>query len=165
MSNTKFSLDINIAKNFPYDKYTKDFIFIVDGEEFPTSRFVADLLSPFILQRHSTEESFNTFIINTDRDKKDHNISFNSILSLFDFKEKLLTSSEIEYFIDIFSSLGNEKLYEEVCPILRGEITISNVFERISHKKTFLNKYKNRSCEKLNENNFLKNELYFISES
>lgn len=34
--------------NVPFQKYEKDFTFVVNGEEFKTNRFISDLLSPVL---------------------------------------------------------------------------------------------------------------------
>lgn len=40
----------------PFDKYEKDFRFIINVKENKTSRFVADLLSPFVREYLLYEE-------------------------------------------------------------------------------------------------------------
>ena len=49
----------------PLYSYQKDFTFIVNGEEFKTSRIFSDLISSKISQMHSNDPTFDTFYINT----------------------------------------------------------------------------------------------------
>ena len=62
----EFSLSSSNFTDLPFDKYAKDFIFVVNGKRYETSRFVADILSPQIRKYHFYDESHDTFIINLD---------------------------------------------------------------------------------------------------
>ena len=66
MKNIDFSLNVECAKKLPYDLFKKNFTFIVDGQEYKTSRIIADLLSPKILKNHQTDTSIKVFTINTN---------------------------------------------------------------------------------------------------
>lgn len=61
----KVQLKISSIKNVPLQTYNDDFSFIVNGEEFKTSRLVSDLLSPKICQIHTNDPTFDHFIIDT----------------------------------------------------------------------------------------------------
>ena len=52
--------------NVPLHKYHKDFSFIINGVEFKTSYIIADMLSPVICRIHSTDPSFDKYIIMTN---------------------------------------------------------------------------------------------------
>ena len=78
--NLVFKLSIDSFNEIPFDKYEKNFTFIVNEKEYPTSRIIADLLSPTIRQFHFTDESINSFIINTTHQEESHD--FSEFLSL-----------------------------------------------------------------------------------
>ena len=61
----KFALNQENIRNIPFDKYVKDFKFIVNNQEYYTNRFIADVLSPLIKKSHYTDESINEFNIKT----------------------------------------------------------------------------------------------------
>lgn len=80
----QFSLNSEVIKYLPFDKYDKDFTFIVDDKEYKTSRFVADILSPTIRNLHHADSSIDSFTISTTDKGTDHD--FTEILSLVTFE-------------------------------------------------------------------------------
>ena len=58
-----FTLNTNCIKQIPIDKYSKDFIFCVDGKNYQICRITADLVSLFIRQHHCIDPSMNEFYI------------------------------------------------------------------------------------------------------
>lgn len=115
-----------------YNKYEKDFTFIVNGKEYPTTRFLADLISPIILHYHFTDETIDKFYIYTSHPKGEHN--FSEILSLINSDEIILTKDQFEYFIEIFIKLGNEKELHKLIPTNTSEITIDNDFINLQNE-------------------------------
>ena len=65
MQKNKIQLNLSAVLGIPLNKYDNDFAFIVNGEEFKTSRVVSDLLSPKIAKYHSIDPTIETFTINT----------------------------------------------------------------------------------------------------
>ena len=61
-----YSLSFNNLYDFPFDKYEKDFTFILNGQRYKTSRFVADILSPNIREMHLSDPTIDEFTINTE---------------------------------------------------------------------------------------------------
>lgn len=55
------------VQQVPFNCYTNDFTFVVNGEEYKTNRFIADLLSPKIGKLHSTDQTIDYFILNTEQ--------------------------------------------------------------------------------------------------
>lgn len=51
-ANDELQLQLKRNQNIPFDKYEKNFEFIVNGKRYQTSRIVTDLLSPIICQLH-----------------------------------------------------------------------------------------------------------------
>ena len=58
-------LQINSISNIRLDQYEKDFIFIVNGIKYETSKVVADLISPKILNFHISDPTINEITIDT----------------------------------------------------------------------------------------------------
>lgn len=63
--NYKMRLNSSSIMKVPLRFYQDDFTFIVNGEEFKTSRIFSDLISSKISQMHSNDPTFDTFYINT----------------------------------------------------------------------------------------------------
>ena len=61
----RFSLGSISFRAISFQKYDKNFTFIVDGKRFETNRVVADILSPTIRNYHYQDESIDEFVINT----------------------------------------------------------------------------------------------------
>lgn len=147
-----------------YNKYEKDFTFIVNGKEYPTTRFLADLISPIILHYHFTDETIDKFYIYTSHPKGEHN--FSEILSLINSDEIILTKDQFEYFIEIFIKLGNEKELHKLIPTNTSEITIDNVFINLQNEHNYIEQFYKASQKEPNYFNFEKEirpEIDFIS--
>ena len=95
----EITLSTDSIKEIPFDRYEKNFTFIVNGKEYKTNRFVADILSPKICHLHFTDETIDTFTITTKNEST--NIDFSSFLSLINFHPKTLTKEELDYFQNI----------------------------------------------------------------
>lgn len=72
---TLYSLDINVLRNLPFDKYNKDFTFIVNDKEYKTSRIIADILSPQNRKFHLADGTIDTFTIDTKEISDKHDFS------------------------------------------------------------------------------------------
>ena len=66
--------------NVPLHNYEKSFTFIVNGQEFKTSRIIADLLSPTLSKIHLNDPTVDIFTINAE-----HKGDFSHILDLATF--------------------------------------------------------------------------------
>lgn len=168
----EFSLNIDSIKEVPFEKYSNDFVFIVDGKEYYTNRIIADILSPIIRQYHYFDETNNRFYINTIN--KNTKIDFSSIFSLINFQSITINQEELEWYLDIFSSLGNQKEFLKLIPYYPKEITTNNVIKRIQEKRIFLQNFNSKSSsQKVNfesedvpeiaEKEYIQPELDFIS--
>ena len=145
----KIHLNPLTITNIPLQVYNDKFTFVVNKEEFKTSKIVSDLLSPHICRAHAADPTFNKFEINTI-----HHGNFSHILHLIDFKEQGFPTSEIQFISEVIEILGNDKI-----EISKGEsaeeITIDNVLPFIlEHEKyeTFFS-------------DALKEEIVFISKN
>lgn len=138
----------------PLKNYQKDFTFIVNGEEFLTIKFIADLLSPLISKQHLIDPTFSQFVIDT-QEKGD----FQQILDLCNFETQAINDQSIPFVTEILSKLGTEKIYTETT---KKEITIDNVFDRIlcheRSKNFYFSNYQN-------EVDFLSSNFFLIKES
>ena len=124
-NNSQIKLNTTCLLKVPLDSYDKDFSFIVNGEEIKTSKIISDLLSPVISRIHSSDPTFDTFIINT-RNQGD----FSHFLNLFNFELHNLPDSEIPFILEITEKLGIEAI-EYVNSNDTTEITNDNVFRLI----------------------------------
>ena len=121
------SIQLKLAsiKNIPFQCYDKDFVFIVNGKEFKTSRFVSDLLSPYISKIHANDPSFDIFTINTKNSG-----DFTHILNLVDFNTNQYPESEFSFILEVLGLLGNSTNEIELQNEKEGmgTITPENVF-------------------------------------
>lgn len=115
---SSISLNIEKLKDIPFNKYPKDFTFVVDGKRYQAPRIVADILSQKIRKLHCVDESINEFYINT----KNTNINlplhgekiqdnsedyFEDFLNLCQFENKEYESNIRSRFMLYFYLLGN----------------------------------------------------------
>lgn len=154
----EFTLSINSIKNVPFDKYNKDFTFIVDNKEYKTSRFVADLLSPIICKYHDVDESMNTFEINTN--DHDNQNNFSDILSLISFEPQKLEIKQKEFMQNILLLLGNEHEYFRLTGEESATLNEQNIFEITKAKLQYFTQNRSR-----NISDFLQKEIEFISKN
>lgn len=168
-----YKIDLSGLKEIPFDKYEKDFTFIVDGRSYHTSRFLADLLSPIIRKYHETDESLNKFYINTHKKTKSQEKSnknspdyFLEILDLVKSDEQTISdSNRIDYYIDIFLSLGNETELCKFQPQFKETLNLNNVYERIQIMQRFYSKTQGKDL-KFNINkeiDFIASHFYEIN--
>lgn len=131
MTSIKIALSTKALQQVPLDKYKKDFTFIVDGHEYRTSRFEADLISPIIRNRHFTDESNDQFIINTKGTFP--SCKFTDFLSLLTFESQEISQKNQKFFKFLFSILGNEE--GQILIESSEKVNIHNIFEIISEKQ------------------------------
>lgn len=62
---SRIKLLANTIKQVPLDNYPKDFAFIINGQQFKTSKIIADLISPTISKIHRNDPTVSEFLINT----------------------------------------------------------------------------------------------------
>lgn len=127
--------------------YSNDFSFIVNGEEFKTSRVISDLLSPCISKIHLNDPTFNRITINTQN--QGH---FSYILNLINFEINNIPNDEIPFLSEIIKFLGNENI-EIDNEAINNEITSDNVFLLLKKHEKFLQFY----------SKFYQNEIDFIA--
>ena len=124
--------------NIPFNLYEKDFIFIVNGQEFRTSRFIADLLSPKIIQLHSIDPTCNNFIISTQESG-----DFSIFLNLINFDPNIIQETDLPFLSEVIKILDTNTIDINI-PEDNYTLTIDNVFEKLE--------------------NHLKNENFFTKE-
>ena len=158
--NQKFSLSFSNLKDIPFDKYEKNFKFIVNGQEYETSRFVADLISPIVREYHFTDETMNSLTIETTQSASEKVDYFKNFLSLVDFKPKTINEEERQHYIEYFIKLGNfEESIELQSDILKEENDVNKVVDRLNSMMNILNQKKQRNEmeeSEENEQNFYK---------
>ena len=58
-----FSIGLENVKSIPFQNYENNFTFFVNGKQYKTNRFIADLLSPKIRNYHFSDQSIDKFDI------------------------------------------------------------------------------------------------------
>ena len=93
MNSNSIQLKQSCTLNVPIQNYDDPFTFVVNGEEFKTTKLISDLLSPKISKIHQNDPTFDTITINT-LNKKGH---FPQILKLLSFNSIEIPSIEIPF--------------------------------------------------------------------
>ena len=130
METNKLRLNSDCITKVPLQTYNNDFTFIVNGEEIKTSRIISDLISPKICRIHSTDPTFERFVINTQ-----HRGDFSLILKLINFGDITFQNEQQEFILEVVEALGNEFLSFSK-PIENIKLTKDNIFPLIKkHEK------------------------------
>lgn len=87
----------------PINSYAEEFTFVVNGQEFRTSRLLSDLLSSKICRIHIVDPTFDRMVINT-KSKGD----FSIFLNLSKFNEEKVEERSILFYKEIIENLGIE---------------------------------------------------------
>lgn len=124
--------------NIPFDKYEKDFSFIINDVEYRTSRFQADLLCPKISKLHSIDPPINQIAI-----KVCNQGNFQFILNLLQFDEIEIPEIEKPFIAEIVNHLDNQYItfekmlthFQPVNVLDDGKIHESHLFFHIFTKR------------------------------
>ena len=143
----KIQLKSACILNMPFQVYDEDFCFIVNNEEFKTSRFISDLLSPQISKMHSMDPTFDSFTINTH-----YHGNFSYILDLINFQQNNIPENEFPFISEVIKILDN-KYIEITEPNQPTQFTIESAIKSIQKHEKNSEFYSNR----------LKEEIEFIS--
>ena len=127
---TKIQLQTSSILDVPVNVYNQDFMFIVNKEEFRTTKIISDLLSPKICQIHSIDPTYDTYIITTTN--KGH---FSYILNLLKFEEEIIPSDELLFLSEVLEDLQNKNITVKL-PNRIENFNMNNIFEFIKiHEK------------------------------
>lgn len=128
MKTLDFSLGPDNLKDIPFNKYEKNFTFIINGKKHETSRFIADLFSPYVRKMHFIDETINKFYINNNELNDE---CFEEFLKLSSFNNFQLNSKERKLYSEYFYHLGNIEEYYRIQPECYGVLTTENAVERL----------------------------------
>lgn len=118
-------LQTSSVLNIPLQTYEENFIFIVNNEEFRTSRLISQLLSPKISLHHKNDPTLDKYIINT----KSHG-DFTKIIDLVNFQSKSISDNELPFFIEILEQLGTDSI--KISNFNQTDkLTNDNIFKKI----------------------------------
>lgn len=158
-----YSINIKCFEAIPFDKYPKDFTFVVNGKRYETSRIVADYLSPIIRKYHYQDETINEFFINSSI-QTNENDYFSSFLELFKFdKIYNLNQTQQKYYKDYFLHLGNIDEYLRLQPNLFTDITVDNVIDRLQIIFDILNNDETKDILNINNKEDIEKLISFAS--
>ena len=129
--------------NVPLYNYEKSFTFIINGQEFKTSRIVADLLSPTLSKIHMNDPTINIFTINTQ-----HTGDFSRILDLATFNSKQISQDDLPFFIEIFEILGSDSIEFQLHKH-DIEITVDNVVELLNEHERYRQIYSDQITKEI----------------
>lgn len=126
---SQIKLKYSVVQQIPFNYYSNDFTFIVNGEKYETNRFIADLLSMKIRHLHSIDQTIDQYTINTEQQG-----DFSHFLNLIKFNNYEMTSNELLFFASIIEQLNTTSI--EINDDDFSELTNENVFDKIQiHKK------------------------------
>lgn len=134
----QYLLSTENFRNIPYEKYPKDFTFIVNGKKFRTSRFIADILSPVIRESHFSDATSNSFYINTHSNESDleydsdDQLYFKSFLNLTKFNnQETIDENHRKRFYEYFYHLGNIDECYRLQPQIFKDPTTENAIDQL----------------------------------
>lgn len=153
---TNIQLKQSSILTVPFQSYIDDFLFIVNGKEYKTSRFIADILSPVISNNHSIDPTNNAFVINTNNQG-----DFSNILKLINFNRNIIQQSEIPFILEVIEILGNDSIDLQNCKN-QEEISIDNVLSLIKKHEQYRKIF---SSELLEEIEFASSHFFEICEN
>lgn len=146
--NAKINLEVSSILNVPLNTYD-EFTFVVNDQNFKTTKIIADLLSNKICQLHLNDPTLDTFYIKTKSTG-----DFSKILELSDFTMKEIETTEIPFYTEIFDqleckcfnffdkkyeTLSNENLFEQINAeesseeVIKNSILYSKYFDEKFH--------------------------------
>lgn len=105
--NINYSLSPKNLNRIPFDKYSKDFTFNVNGKRFESTRLEADILSPIIRKLHFTDESISEFYIDISDQETNLIDYFEDFLSLCHFENITIDPTRQKIYSTYFYKLGN----------------------------------------------------------
>lgn len=150
----KIQLPHSCILKVPLHSYSKDFTFIVNGEEFQTSRIISDFLSPNICDAHLIDPTLNKFEINTQ--SSGH---FSYILNLLSFDQVDIPENEIPFILEVINILENESitLFSQG---QHAKLSIDNILSLIENHEKYNKFFAKSLSEEINfaSSNF--NELF-----
>ena len=123
-------IGIDNINRIAFDKFEKDFSFIVNGKVYRTSSVVANVLSPRISDIFKQNINLSFYRIST-KCKAD----FNRIIQYGEMRSIKIKKKEIQYFRNIMKLLGNSNEVFRLSKEIQDDISFENVFERIQIKK------------------------------
>ena len=112
-----------------FEKFEKDFLFIVNGEFYETNSFIANFLSPNISRKYEENMKLSYYEINTDYEG-----DFNKIIEYGEMKKNNINEEEKPYFINVMKLLGNNYEFQQFYNELKEVISYENVIQRIQIK-------------------------------
>lgn len=138
MEINNFSLSFTNVKQLPFEKYEKNFSFIVNNKVYETSRYIADILSPIIREYHYIDETIDKFSIQinsnekgTDQSSKEGIDYFADFLKLAEYKSKPINESQRKFYTEYFIQLGNIDEYLRLQPDYFEDLNPENLIDRL----------------------------------
>lgn len=162
----EYSLDIEELQRIPFDKYEQDFMFIINGQQFYTTRFIADLLSPIIRKAHYHDSTFNKYEITKEDifeglEENQFLEYFSEFLTLSNYYTQTLDCTRQKYYSAYFYCIGNIKEYFRIENKYFEEISTENVIERIIS----ISKMIQKCPEEISQECISKNLIEFASKN
>lgn len=151
----KIQLRTKAIRNVPLSSYNDyDFLFIINGEEFKTTKIISDLISPKISQIHRNDPTACAFTINTENKG-----SFSNILNLTNFSQISIPEDEIPFLIEIYQILGCDSID---LSNLNGQITEDNAIKFLIQHERLNPLYSQQMTEEID---FIANHFFKLYET
>jgi hypothetical protein len=126
-SSSSLSLSTKGLANVPINESRNDFEFVVGDTTYHCPSLIADFLSPRIAQLHSIDDTISRIVIEI----KDKETEFGAFISLRRGQSLLLTESNRNFHLSVSKELCNYEVYDYIFRLAEGDISISNVIDRI----------------------------------
>ena len=135
-----FSLNIKNLRDIPFDLYEKNFTFHLNGKNYKTNRFNADLLSPYIRQLHYSDNTIDEYYLKIDNTQEQGSKQqaeeetedyFSDFLKLYTFENLKIDPKRQQIYSQYFYALGNYDEFFRLLPEYYSTITEENALERL----------------------------------
>ena len=123
-------IKFNNIQRIQFDKFEKDFYFIVNGKIYKTNFIVANILSPILSKNFDENMNLSYYEINTKYEG-----DFKRIIKYGEMKSMRIKKEETQYFLNILKILGNKDDFLQFSQEFQGDISYENVIQRIQTKK------------------------------
>ena len=129
--NGKNVLQLNTENfhNVHFNTLDNDFFFVVNHKIYPTNKIIADILSPKITLLHQTDKLLSTYEFQTQKQG-----DFSKLIEYVTNQKISLSDDEVNYFLEVFQTLGNSLEFENICPEINEKIRLDNVFSKLKTK-------------------------------
>ena len=105
-----------------FDRFEKEFSFIMNGKIYKTNSFVPNILTPYVSDVLEENMNIPFYQINTK-----YNGDFNEVIKYGEMEPIIINQNERHFFVNVIKQLGNNNEIFQYCQELEGNISYENI--------------------------------------